>query len=292
MDREEEGEGMLRETSLLLRRIAPLGIIVIITVSVGILFLLFLSWLGEVLFQIPIHDSVSAFFGSAILLSVAFALLGPLLSERVLSHGAVKIKTQPSPTYELVPQLDLRVKEAEKTPKGKGVLERFKDRLEADEKRHKRETHLWEDKPEISRESSLPVKEPLSKLDFIRRKAETTPSEPSKREGAAPSFERTETKSTQSVETARPVDAEDASQEISEVEQPLFVPPERLAFRIEQMSFNCSFCSRATSLPWEKVQESQKGTQLTVVCPHCHNQYPFNYELAEGKLLSGKITAA
>lgn len=48
----------------------------------------------------------------------------------------------------------------------------------------------------------------------------------------------------------------------------------------------------ATSLPWEKVQESQKGTQLTVDCPHCHKQYPFNYELAEGKLLSGKITAA
>ncbi len=288
---------MLRETSLLLRRIAPLGIIVIIVVSVGILFLLFLSWLGEVLFQIPIHDSVSAFFGNAILLSAAFALLGPLLSERVLSHGAVKAKTQPSPTYELVPQLDLRVKEAEKTPKEKGILERLKDRLETDEKRHKWETHLWEDKPETSRESRIPVKEPLSKLDFIWRKTETahlptSPSELSKREGAAASMERTETKSTQSVETGRPADAEDASQETSEVQQPLFVPPERLAVRIEQMSFNCSFCGKATSLPWEKVQESQNGAQLTVDCPRCQKQYPFNYDLAEGKMLSGKITAA
>ncbi len=47
LHREEEGEeSMLRETSLLLRRIVPLGIVVIIAVPVGILFLLFLSWLG------------------------------------------------------------------------------------------------------------------------------------------------------------------------------------------------------------------------------------------------------
>ncbi len=119
--------------------------------------------------------------------------------------------------------MDLRVNEAEKTPKGKGILERFKDRVENDEKRHTWETHLWEDKPETSRESRSPAEEPPSKLDFIRRKTETehpptTPSKPPTREGAAPSAERTETKTTQSVETSKPAEAKDESQEISEVQ--------------------------------------------------------------------------
>ena len=296
---ETEEDSVLGQTRLLLRRVAPLGIVVLIAVSLGILLVLFVSWLGEVLLQVPLQDSVSAFIQNGILLSIAFALLGHVLSGRVLPPRVTSaVKTEHTPKVELAPQLDLRVKEPEKPPPKVGMLQRFRERLEAEEKREKRETHPWKDTMGISsHEASLRPKQPLSKIADIPHKSNIVlpakPAELSKVEVTPPRIETAPTTSGQIVEvtesSAGPKEViPGVPSDISE-RAPIFVPPGRLAFRVEEMSFNCSTCSKTANLPWEKVQQSRKGEQVTVDCPHCHNQYQFNYDLARGKLLSGKI---
>ncbi len=279
----------------MLRRILPLGIVMLVTVSIGILLILFTSWLGEVLLQIPLQDSVSAFIQNGILLSVAFALLGPLLSERVLS-GLVQAKTQQPAEVELVPQMDLRVKEPQKDkPHKPGVFERFRDWLETEEKKQRHETEQWE-KPEPSTRrvelgpTALP---PAAQL--VQKRPEIgpapRPSELYRIENKPPIPTATAANRSGVPELSKPIDSKTAAQEELVVQRPTTVPPQRLAVRIDEMSFTCSMCGKTTSLPWVKVEQSQKGEPATVDCQQCHNQYPFNYDLAKGKLLSGKICA-
>ncbi len=289
---EEEGYSILGQASLLLRRILPLGIVMLVTVSIGILLILFASWLGEVLLQIPLQESVSAFIQNGILLSIAFALLGPLLSERVLS-GIVQSKTPHSPKVELVPQMDLKVEEPEK-PHKPGVFERFRDWLETDENRQRLETEHWEKpEPPVQRVELGPTP-PRVAVHVVQKRPEIVPvAKPSILSivETKPSIPTAMPKEQPNVEPAKPNDSKSPAAERPEAQGPTFAPRQRLGVKIDEMSFMCSMCSKTTSLPWEKVQQSQKGEQVTVDCQHCHNLYPFNYELAKGKMLSGKITA-
>lgn len=277
-----------------MRRILPLGIVIIVTVSIGILLILFASWLGEVLLQIPLQDSVSTFMQNGILLSVAFALLGPLLSERALS-SLVQTKTQQSPKVELVPQMDLGIKEPEKKPPKQGMLERLRERLETEEKVKRRETELWERPEPSTRMAELQPNIPTPLAHAVRKGPEIAPvpkpSELSKVEGRPPITTPKPIERPSIEEPSKPSDSKGPPPETSEVQRPTLVPPQRLGVRIDEMSFTCSFCGKTTSLPWVKVEENRKGEQVTVDCQQCHNQYPFNYDLAKGKLLSGKICA-
>jgi len=65
-----------------------------------------------------------------------------------------------------------------------------------------------------------------------------------------------------------------------------FILPDRLETRIDAFSFNCHECNGVVNLPWAKIRESLGGQQLTIDCPGCHRQYPFNYELAKRKALA------
>ncbi len=63
-------------------------------------------------------------------------------------------------------------------------------------------------------------------------------------------------------------------------------PPDQLEPRIDAFSFNCQECKGTINLPWEKIRKAMGNDQLQVDCPHCHRQYPFDYERAERKTLS------
>ncbi len=65
-----------------------------------------------------------------------------------------------------------------------------------------------------------------------------------------------------------------------------FIPPERLAARIDAFSFYCHECNGPVKLSWEKVKEAMGNHQLSIDCPSCHRQYPFNYEQAKRKTLN------
>ena len=67
---------------------------------------------------------------------------------------------------------------------------------------------------------------------------------------------------------------------------PAFVPPERLAVRIDAFSFNCQECDGAVSLPWSKVRLGLENSQLSINCPNCRSQYPFVYKQAKKQTLS------
>lgn len=62
-------------------------------------------------------------------------------------------------------------------------------------------------------------------------------------------------------------------------------PPDQLVPRIDAFSFSCQECKRTIVLSWQKVKASIGNDQLQVDCPHCHRQYPFEYERAQRKTL-------
>ncbi len=65
-----------------------------------------------------------------------------------------------------------------------------------------------------------------------------------------------------------------------------FMPPARLAARIDSFTFNCREFNGDVSLPRARVKEGLEKEQLSVDCPNCHAQYPFNHNQAKRRSLS------